>query len=142
MRSEAFYQSGGAKTEGASMKIQLPIDMSAVSFIDMMPAEPVLDHLTKPHKADANGEPLYSIEVACIGEGGGEILSVKFPRTPQVGIRQGMPARVTALMVTDRSIGDRFGFTFRATNVEPLSAADTNPTGHQTQQRCATGSNR
>jgi len=29
------------------MKIQLPIDTSAVSFIDVMPPEPVLDRQTK-----------------------------------------------------------------------------------------------
>jgi hypothetical protein len=29
------------------VKIQLPIDTSAVSFIDVMPPEPVLDHQTK-----------------------------------------------------------------------------------------------
>ena len=64
------------------MKIQLPIDTSAVSFIDVMPPEPVLDRLTKQPKADANGEPLYSIELLCIGEKGGEVLQVKFPGTP------------------------------------------------------------
>jgi hypothetical protein len=89
------------------MKIQLPIDTSAVSFIDVMPREPVLDQQTKQHKADANGEPLYSSELVCIGEGGGEILNVKFPGTSPPGIRQGLPVKVTELMVTDWSIGDR-----------------------------------
>ena len=105
------------------MKIQLPIDTSAVSFIDVMPPEPVLDRQTKQHKADANGEPLYSIELLCIGEKGGEVLSVKFPGTPPAGIRQGLPVKVTGLMVTDWSVGDRFGLTFRALKVEPGAAA-------------------
>jgi len=105
------------------MKIQLPIDTSAVSFIDVMPPEPVLDRQTKQHKADGNGEPLYSIELLCIGAGGGEVLTVKFPGTPPAGIRQGMPVKVTGLMVTDWAIGDRFGLTFRAAKVEPLGAA-------------------
>ena len=39
------------------MKTQLPIDTGAVSFIDVMPPEPVLDRQTKQEKADANGEP-------------------------------------------------------------------------------------
>ena len=33
------------------MKIKLPIDTSAVSFIDVMPPEPVLDRQTKQQKA-------------------------------------------------------------------------------------------
>jgi hypothetical protein len=33
------------------MKIQLPIDASAVSFIDVMPPEPMLDRQTKQQKA-------------------------------------------------------------------------------------------
>ena len=104
------------------MKIQLPIDTSAVSFIDVMPPEPVLDRQSKQHKADTNGEPLYSIELLCIGEKGGEVLSVKFTGTPPAGIRQGLPVKVTGLMVTDWAIGDRFGLTFRAAKVEPGTA--------------------
>jgi hypothetical protein len=123
------------------MKIQLPIDTSAVSFIDVMPPEPVLDHQTKQQKADANGEPLYSIELVCVGAEGDEILSVNFPGTPPAGIRQGMPVKVTGLMVTDGAIGDRFGLTFRAAKVEPLSAADAE-TGRQAQQWRAAGLNR
>jgi hypothetical protein len=123
------------------MKIQLPIDTSAVSFTDAMPPEPVLDRQTKQQKADANGEPLYSIELVCIGTEGDEILSVNFLGTPPGRIRQGMPLKVTGLMVTDWAIGDRFGITFRAAKVEPLSAADTD-TGRQAQQWCATGLNR
>jgi hypothetical protein len=123
------------------MKIQLPINPSAVSFIDVMPPEPVLDHQTKQHKAGANGEPLHSIELVCIGEGGGEILNLRFPSTPPPGIRQGIPVKVTGLMVTDWSISDRFGLTFRAANVQPLSATDAE-TGHQAQQSCATDLNR
>jgi hypothetical protein len=53
------------------MKIHLPIDASAVSFIDVMPPVPVLDRQTKQQKADANGEPPYSIELVRIGAQGG-----------------------------------------------------------------------
>src|SRR5207302_6255598 len=94
---------------GASMKIELPIDTSAVSFIDVMPPEPVLDHKTKQQRSDANGEPLYSIELCCIGGRGGEVLTVKFAGAPPAGIRVGMPVKVTGLMVTDWAMGDRFG---------------------------------
>src|SRR3981081_565789 len=109
------------------MKIQLPIDTSAVSFIDVMPPEPVLDRQSKQHKADTNGEPLYSIELLCIGEKGGEVLSVKFTGTPPAGIRQGLPVKVTGLMVTDWSVGDPFGLPLRAVHVETAAAAVQTP---------------
>jgi hypothetical protein len=73
------------------MKIELPIDTSAVSFIDVMPPEPVLDHKTKQQRSDANGDPLYSIELCCIGGKGGEVLTVKFAGAPRRGSGWGCP---------------------------------------------------
>ena len=105
------------------MKIQLPIDTSAVSFIDVMPPEPVLDRQTKQQKADTNGEPLYSVELVAFGDEGAQVLSIKFPGTPSAGLRPGAAVKVTGLMVTDWSVGDRFGLTFRAVKVEPGAAA-------------------
>jgi hypothetical protein len=116
------------------MTIHLPIDTSAISFIDVMTAEPVLDRQTKQQKADVNGEPPYWTELVCIGQEGG-----KFPGTPPAGIRQGMPVTVRGPMVTDWAIVDRFGVTFRAAKVEPLSDAEA---GRQAQQWCATGLDR
>jgi len=98
------------------MKIQLPIDTSAVSFTDVMPPDLVLERQTKQQRADANGEPPYSIELVCIGAEGGKVLSVTFPGTPPAGIS------VTGPMVTDWPVGDRVGLTFRAAKAEPLSA--------------------
>ena len=123
------------------MKIQLPIDASGLTFIDVIPPEPVLDPQTNQQKADASGEPLYSIELVCIGAEGDEIVSVTFPGIPPAGIRQGMPVKVTGLMVTDWAIGDRDGLAFRAARVEPLSAADAE-TGRQAQQWCEADLNR
>ena len=101
------------------MKIQLPIEASGVSFIDVMRPEPLIDHETKQQKTDANGEPLYSIELACIGAEGGQVLTVNFPGDPPTGIRRGMPMKVTGLMVTDWATENRFGLTFQAAAVEP-----------------------
>ena len=82
------------------MKVQLPIDTSAVSFVAVTTPERVLDRQTR-QETDASGEPVYSIELVCIGAEGDEILSVSFSGTPPAGIRQGMPVTVTGLMVTD-----------------------------------------
>jgi hypothetical protein len=37
------------------MKTELPMDSSGLTFIDIMPPEPVLDRQTKYQKADAGG---------------------------------------------------------------------------------------
>ena len=70
------------------MKIQLPIDASGLTFIDVIPPEPVLNRQTNQQNANADGEALYSIELVYIGAEGDEILSVKFPGTPPAGILQ------------------------------------------------------
>jgi hypothetical protein len=66
------------------MKIQLPIEASGLTFIHVMPPEPVLDQepirgwgrcrrrpvvdrKTRRQKADLNGEPLHSMEPVCPG---------------------------------------------------------------------------
>lgn len=101
--------------------MKLPIDTAALNCTCSLPPEPVMDFTSKQQKADANGEPLYSVELVCIGDGGGEVMTVKFPGTPPAGIRQGEAVRVTGLMVTDYAIDNRYGLTFRAAKVEPLS---------------------
>ncbi|MEA2567454.1 MAG: hypothetical protein QOD49_2631 [Actinomycetota bacterium] len=47
---------------------------------------PVLDRQTKQQKADANGDPPYSIELVPIVAEGGRVLNVQFPGTPPAGI--------------------------------------------------------
>jgi hypothetical protein len=46
-----------------------------------MPPEAVLDRQIQQRKADANGEPRYSIELVRIGAEDGEVLSSTFPGT-------------------------------------------------------------
>ena len=68
-----------------------PIDTSAFSFMGSLPPEPVLDRQTQQQKVDVNGEPLYCMELMCFWEEGAEVLTVRFPGTPPVGLRQGLP---------------------------------------------------
>jgi hypothetical protein len=102
--------------------LKLPIDTSAFGSITCsLPPTQVLDRQTKQPKADANGEPLYSVELVAFGEDGAEILSVKFPGTPAAGMKQGTPVKVTGLVASDWSIDDRHGLSFRAAKIELLS---------------------
>jgi hypothetical protein len=74
------------------MKVQLPIDTSAVSFIDVMLPEPMPDHQTK-QKGDANGEPPYSNELLDFASQGQRPERQVSPHSP-VEFR-GMPAKMT-----------------------------------------------
>jgi len=103
--------------------MQWPIDTSAFSFMGSLPPEPVLDHQTRQQKTGVNGEPLYCIELMCFWEEGSEVLTVTFPGTPPVGLREGTPVRVTDLAISDYSTEPRQGLAFRAARVEPLGVA-------------------
>jgi hypothetical protein len=98
--------------------VKLPIDTAALNFTCSLPPEPVMDFTSKQPKADANGEPLHSVELVAFTDEGAQVFSVKFPGSPATGLRQGVPVKVIGLVVSDYSIGDRHGLSFRATKVE------------------------
>ena len=100
------------------------VDVNAYPVINCsLPATPVVDHKTKQHKADANGEPLYSVELVAYGEDGAEVFSVKFPGTPPAGLRQGMAVKVTGLVVSPWEMDSRHGLSFTAEKIELASQA-------------------
>ena len=43
--------------------MKLPIDTAALKLTCSLPPEPVMDFTSKQQKADANGEPLNSVEL-------------------------------------------------------------------------------
>ena len=101
--------------------MQWPIDTSAFAFMGSLPPEPLLDHHTRQQKTGVNGEPLYSMELMCFWEEGAEVLTVTFPGNPPVGLKEGVPVKVTSLSISDCSVDNRHGLTFRADKVESLS---------------------
>jgi hypothetical protein len=103
--------------------MQWPIDTSEFSFMGSLPSEPVLDQRTRQQKTGLNGEPRYCMELMCFWEEGPEILTVSLPGTPPAGLREGMPVRVTGLLVSECSTEPRQGLVFRAARVEPLSTS-------------------
>jgi hypothetical protein len=98
--------------------VKLPIDTAALNFTCSLPPEPVMDFTSKQQKADANGEPLYSVELVAFTDEGAQVFNVKFPGSPAPGLRQGLPVKVTGLVVSDWAMNDRHGLSFRATKVE------------------------
>lgn len=79
------------------------------------------DFDTKRQKADENGEPLFSVQLVALADGGAEILTVKVAGEPK-GLHQGVPVKVTGLVATTWTMGDRNGIAFKATRIEPASA--------------------
>lgn len=92
--------------------MRLPIDTTDLTLI-AGEVEPVVDFETKKPKADANGEPIYSVDVVAFGEEGPQIWPVKVPGQPK-GIKEGETVKVTGLVAIPWSMETRHGISFRA----------------------------
>ena len=103
--------------------MKLPVDTSGMTFMCATAPEPVIDFETKRQRADENGEPLYSVQVVALAEGGAEIIAVKVPGEPSVV--QGAMLTIHSLVASPWSMGDRSGVAFRATRIEPVSSGRT-----------------
>jgi hypothetical protein len=98
--------------------VKLPIDTAALNITCSLAPEPVMDFTSKQQKADANGEPLYSVELVAYTDEGAQVFTVKFPGSPAPGVTRGVPVKVTGLVVSDWAMNDRHGLSFRASKVE------------------------
>ncbi len=103
--------------------MKLPIDTTGVTFLCALAPEPVMDFETKRQKGDLNGEPLFSVQLVLLADGGAEVISVKIVGSPAAGLISGMPVAVVGLVATPWSMGDRSGVSFKASSIQPLTAA-------------------
>ena len=103
--------------------MKLPIDTTGVTFLCALAPEPVMDFETKRQKGDLNGEPLYSVQLVLLADGGAEVISVKIVGTPTAGLVSGTPVAVTGLVATPWSMADRSGVSFKASSILPLVPA-------------------
>jgi hypothetical protein len=90
----------------------------AMQCVCLVPPEPVNDASTGQQTADANGEPLYSVELVGLTDEGACVFTVRVPGTPAVGLRPGMPVKVTGLVVSEWSVDEWDDVWFRAAKVE------------------------
>ena len=102
--------------------MKLPIDTTGMTFLAAGPPEPVLDFESKAPKVDENGAPLHSVQVVALNDGGAEVISVKVAGQPK-GVGQGSTVKITGLVVTPWTMGDRSGVAFRAEQIEPASTS-------------------
>jgi hypothetical protein len=101
---------------------RLPIDTAALTLLAATPPEPVVDFETRKAKADANGEPLYQLQLVVLGGDGAEVIAVKVPGEPK-GITAGAAVKVSELVAMPWSMADRSGVSYRAARIEPATAA-------------------
>jgi hypothetical protein len=97
---------------------RLPIDTAALTLLAATTPEPVVDFTTRQPKTDADGQPLYQLQLVVLGDDEAEVVSVKVPGQPK-GITAGAPVKVTGLVAMPWSMADRSGVSYRATRVEP-----------------------
>lgn len=101
--------------------MRLPIDTSGMTFVVAGAAEPVRDFESKQPKTDENGAPLFAVALMVLGDNQPEIISVKLVGQPPT-VSPGQPAKVSDLVATPWSMGDRSGVSFRAAKVEAVAS--------------------
>jgi hypothetical protein len=101
--------------------MKLPIDTTGITFLVATAPEPVRDFESKQHKTDEAGAPLFAVQLVALGSDGAEVISVKIAGEPAT-LTQGSPVRVTGLVATPWSMGDRAGVSFKASGMEPVAA--------------------
>ncbi len=104
--------------------MRLPIETSNLTFIVVVPPQPVLDFDSKQPRVDANGQPIFTFGVVALGSEGADIINVKVSNEPK-GLVLGGQVRVTGLVATTWAMGDRNGVSFRTERVEVLSGPAT-----------------
>lgn len=114
--------------------MRLPIDTTGVIFLCALAPEPVIDFETKRQKGDANGEPLYSVQLVLLADGGAEVITCKIVGTPATGLVSGAPVNVVGLVATTWSMGDRSGVSFKAGSVTPVTTTPPTRTSNATEK--------
>ena len=98
--------------------MRLPVDTSAMTLVAMAGPEPVVDFTTRQPRADHDGQPLYTVQVAAMYADQGEVLAVKVAGQP-TGIVPGMAVEVAGLVAQPWELGDRSGVSYRAASIRP-----------------------
>lgn len=101
--------------------MRLPVDTSAMVLVAMAAPEPVVDFTTRQPKADSDGQPLYSVQVAAMYDDQGEVLAIKVAGHP-TGISPGQAVQVAGLVAQPWALGERSGVSYRASSIRPMEA--------------------
>jgi hypothetical protein len=113
----------GQISVGEEKSMRFPIEAHAMTHVCATPPQPVKDYQSGHQKADENGEPLFSVGVLAMANGEAELITVKVAGKMPAGLVGGAALKVTDLVVQHWSIEGKSGMAFRASRIEPLSAA-------------------
>lgn len=97
--------------------MKLRVDTSGTTFLCAGPPEPVVDFDSKAPRITEDGRPLFSVSLVALSEDGAEVFAVKVAGEPK-GIVQGSGVKVSGLVASPWTMGDRSGVAFRADKVE------------------------
>jgi hypothetical protein len=117
-----FDPARGSDPTAKEAIVRLPVDTSAMVLVAMATPEPVVDFTTRQPKADPDGQPLYTVQVAAMYDDQGEVLAVKVAGQP-AGIRPGMAVEVAGLVAQPWALGERSGVSYRAAAIRPADGA-------------------
>jgi hypothetical protein len=90
-------------------------------LVAMAAPETVVDFTTRQPKADLNGQPLYTVQVAAMYDDQGEVLAIKVAGPP-TGISPGQAVEVAGLVAQPWALGERSGVSYRAASIRPTDA--------------------
>jgi hypothetical protein len=93
-----------------------------MTLVAMAAPEPVVDFTTGQPKADPRGRPLFTVQVAAMFDGQGEVLAVKVAGEP-TGIGAGVPVSVEGLVAQPWELDGRSGIAWRANAIRPATTA-------------------
>jgi hypothetical protein len=101
------------------MAADIPVSTDNRSWVVSSVVKPVLDFDTKQPRLDANGAPMYSVELTALGGDGALVVVVRGSGSaPALSV--GIPVRVRGLVATPWAMGDRTGLSYRAEAIEAL----------------------
>jgi hypothetical protein len=103
--------------------MKLKVDTAGMQFLVAVAPQPAKDWDTKEQRVDADGQPVFSVQLVALGDGNAQILPVKVAGDPGP-LAQGTPVKVTNLVATPWSMNERFGVSFKAERIEALVAAN------------------
>jgi hypothetical protein len=104
------------------IQMRLPLDTSQMTFQSVGSPEPAVDFATKQPKIDENGAHLFNVQVVAISNGEAEIIQVRVSGEP-AKFGPSAPLRITGLVASPWTMGDRSGISYRAEKIEPVGQA-------------------
>lgn len=102
--------------------MKLKMDTAGMQFLIAVAPQPARDWDTKEQRVDADGQPVFSVQLVALEDGAAQLLHVKVAGDPGP-LPQGTPVKVTNLVATPWSLDGRSGVSFRAERVEALAPA-------------------